>query len=1001
MRNRALPLAALLWTLAVPAAADDDLARRFAALLTGDDTRALRELAAESADVATAWLPVVDIMNRYDCITVDAVVSEVVRADANERVVRVTVHGGGVTDGPVRVSEPLPNVWILRARPSADGWRVAEVMTREQQVAQQILEARSDDERRALLDPSLDLSRVAIFLAWHSAEAEHGDAGMAMIRFARDIVAAIGDHNRVEYTRQLESTLNTMLGRNDEAIRTAHESIQNCQAVCDADTISNAHFTAGVAYWASEQLVLAVEHFRRAAADVERMKDPRRAVRAWVNAGHLEQSRGRLNNALAAADLAERISRQYGFFEGQLDALAMQDLLYLELGNLAVSHESARKAYQLAMKLQRHERLAMARINLARHLRYHGRTGEALDLLRAVPAESAYLNSARIQIAEILLERGERAEVREIYERVSRDAIAENKPAYAAAAKVELSHLAQRDDPQLALTLAREAIALYSNPGTDQSRMVISEWRLKAAEGSALLALGRDGEAEAAFEEALAKIESARETVAFAPATHMNYLKTRIGVYHHLLELRLRGGRVEDAVRLSERLKGALLDVIRGAETADITSLLTDEERAEQKAVEEEIVRLNGELFGARLDAGRAETVKARLQDARARWEKLEAALHVRHDVRRARSAIDPLQSPGQLLPSAADAILDYVVTPEKTTLFVLTRGDDARLNIGVHTIDADEARLARDVNRFLDRLGAGSFDYEEDARRLHRLLLAPAAKALQGRKTVAIVGDGPLWRLPFQALQGSDGKPLITRFTIFYAPSLASLLRVPGRPAGQKPAVLAIGNPRFSDDVAARVASRTRSALGDLPDAAVEARQVAALYDRSRSRVLTSRQATERAVKENAAHFDVLHIAAHAVADDDQPLYSGIVLARASGEDGLLEGREITRLALHARLAVLSACSTAQGQVRPGEGLIGLSWAFLVAGCPTIVASQWRVPSESTARLMVEFHRELASGEKSVAESLRQAQLALMKDRRYRHPFYWSAFVVVGAGRS
>ena len=181
-----------------------------------------------------------------------------------------------------------------------------------------------------------------------------------------------------------------------------------------------------------------------------------------------------------------------------------------------------------------------------------------------------------------------------------------------------------------------------------------------------------------------------------------------------------------------------------------------------------------------------------------------------------------------------------------------------------------------------------------------------------------------------------------------------------------------------------------------------MEARQVAALYDRKRSRVLIGPQATEHAVKERAAEYDILHLAAHAVTDDSQPLYSSIVLARQDdGEDGLLEGREITQLALRARLTVLSACSTAQGRVRPGEGLIGLSWAFLVAGCPTIITTQWRVPSASTSKLMVDFHRQLARGEISVAEALRRAQMRLMKDRRYRHPFYWSGFVVVGAGRS
>ena len=96
------------------------------------------------------------------------------------------------------------------------------------------------------------------------------------------------------------------------------------------------------------------------------------------------------------------------------------------------------------------------------------------------------------------------------------------------------------------------------------------------------------------------------------------------------------------------------------------------------------------------------------------------------------------------------------------------------------------------------------------------------------------------------------------------------------------------------------------------------------------------------------------------------------------------------------ADLAVLSACDTARGHIGAGEGVIGLSWAFFVAGCPATVVSQWSVDADSTSKLMVEFHRNLLAG-KTKSEALRQAELKLMKNRRYSDPFYWAGFVVVG----
>src|SRR5262249_21662636 len=103
--------------------------------------------------------------------------------------------------------------------------------------------------------------------------------------------------------------------------------------------------------------------------------------------------------------------------------------------------------------------------------------------------------------------------------------------------------------------------------------------------------------------------------------------------------------------------------------------------------------------------------------------------------------------------------------------------------------------------------------------------------------------------------------------------------------------------------------------------------------------------------------------------------------------------------------LVVLSACETARGRVGAGEGVIGLTWALFVAGCPRTVVSQWKVESASTTELMVEFHRQIklrmqrVNASFGAAEALRTAALKLLRSERYRHPFYWAGFVVVGNG--
>ncbi|HXQ72867.1 MAG TPA: CHAT domain-containing protein, partial [Pyrinomonadaceae bacterium] len=144
---------------------------------------------------------------------------------------------------------------------------------------------------------------------------------------------------------------------------------------------------------------------------------------------------------------------------------------------------------------------------------------------------------------------------------------------------------------------------------------------------------------------------------------------------------------------------------------------------------------------------------------------------------------------------------------------------------------------------------------------------------------------------------------------------------------------------------------------------------------------------------------------ATHGVLDNRDPMNSYLVLTQTEDEtenDGLLHAREIIDMNLDADLAVLSACETANGRISPGEGVIGVSWAFLVAGARSVVVSQWRVNSASTSQFMKNFYqamiRENESNSRSKSHALKEASLRLVQDRRYRHPFYWAGFVLVSS---
>jgi CHAT domain-containing protein len=255
------------------------------------------------------------------------------------------------------------------------------------------------------------------------------------------------------------------------------------------------------------------------------------------------------------------------------------------------------------------------------------------------------------------------------------------------------------------------------------------------------------------------------------------------------------------------------------------------------------------------------------------------------------------------------------------------------------------------------------------------------------------------LWNVPFQALVDGAGKYLLEDYAISYAPSLSVWREMKRKSSGaaSPTTLLALGNPLLTVKAAGSVSPAEDCPL---PGAEQEVTAIAALTGSGQSRVLIGRQASEAAFRASAANYRTLHLATHGILDNQQPLYSYLRLARtgpAPDTDGRLEAHEILEMSLNADLAVLSACHTADGKISAGEGIVGMSWAFFVAGCRATVVSQWAVNSEATAALMAHFYRGLAQGQ-TPAQALRGASLALRQEARYRQPFYWAGFVLLGA---
>jgi CHAT domain-containing protein len=389
----------------------------------------------------------------------------------------------------------------------------------------------------------------------------------------------------------------------------------------------------------------------------------------------------------------------------------------------------------------------------------------------------------------------------------------------------------------------------------------------------------------------------------------------------------------------------------------------------------------------------------SQLDSARLEYQSFQDSLYVAHpdlNIKIGRTAFLTNGDLDQSTKNRDTAYLEYVLGKQGLSLFVLTRNSDGP-ELQVYSISTNPEDLVQRVNEFHDRLAHKHPNYISEARALYSMLIEPASKQIKDFATVCIVPDGVLWNLPFQALMSSSNRYFIEDHALYYAPSL-SILREMNRKRSLKektPSLIAFGNPVIGKD-------ERNTDLCPLPEAEQEVAWIAKAFASENSKIFIGRDASEKTFKSLAPTYSIVHLATHGMIDNRQPLYSYLVLTKTEGDpdnDGRLEARQIMDMNLHADLAVLSACETANGKIAPGEGVIGMSWAFFVAGTRSMVVSEWEVNSAGASQLMRGFYSRFSRGvsSESTARALRSATVELMKDDRFRHPFYWASFVLVG----
>jgi CHAT domain-containing protein len=503
--------------------------------------------------------------------------------------------------------------------------------------------------------------------------------------------------------------------------------------------------------------------------------------------------------------------------------------------------------------------------------------------------------------------------------------------------------------------------------------------------------------AKLTLEKAVSQLETLRMRVAGRETSSQLYFENKLASYHGLVDILVKQGKPLEALVYAERAKArVLLDVVSGNKL-ELSKLLTPAEREEQERLNLRLSEINDRIKKEANDnSGSFDSLQGQLDAARLEYQAFQDSVYVRHPDVRIRSGRTTTLSAADLggLTAKGTAYLEYVVTKERVSLFVISKeSPNGGANVAVYPLSINPRELAGKVNQLHDRMANRHPDYSGLARELFELLIEPAKQHLAIATTISIVPDSFLWNLPFQALMTKYNRFLIEDHALYYAPSLSVLLEMKRKPTSQSPnsALMAFGNPVVGKD------EQRNEELCPLPEAETEVTSISKFFSPQQRKVLIGREASEKTFRALAPSYLTIHLATHGIIDNSQPLYSHLLLTKSEGDpenDGLLEAREIMNMNLSADLAVLSACETANGRVAPGEGVMGMSWAFFVAGTRSMLVSQWKVNSASTSQLMATFYQQDRAN-KSMA--LQQSALRLMKDPRYRHPFYWAAFVLIG----
>jgi CHAT domain-containing protein len=487
-------------------------------------------------------------------------------------------------------------------------------------------------------------------------------------------------------------------------------------------------------------------------------------------------------------------------------------------------------------------------------------------------------------------------------------------------------------------------------------------------------------------------------------------LESGIAPYLAMVDLAVEMNQSGEAFSHGERAKLRALRWMIESGRVRITKTMTAPEIAREQELGRQVATLYTQLSRAREKKeppARLSELQGQIRKARTVATEFETQLFLRRPQLKIHRGAGTATTPDQAAPfivAPRTAILEFIETEEQIYLFVITRGTgkSAAPRMQGYALGVTRQEIAEPIIALRQMVSAHGDGWEGPAHQLYDLLLKPAEEQLKNQTQLTILPDGLLWNIPFAVLGPAGGQMLIESHALAFAPSLASLRLGRARRSATRASLplLAFGHPMLNPTTIERLRlTRRVERLTPPPETAREVAGLGALYPTGR--VYTGVDARVDRLRSEAGAARLIHFAAPATISEASPFYSQLALAAVPDDtqgNGIVEAREFFDWELRADLLTLSVAEVSPRGPGTGKGMTGMDWALAIAGCPTMLVSQWPIEGMAASDLQLGFYAQWQKGG-GKAKAWQRAIGELLKTSEYRHPFYWAGTVILGDG--